>query len=277
MSYTPIVREQDLPPAGPHNANAQEREHLDFKSFAERAKGLEHAKDIAAFANSLGGTILVGVTEAHGMIAIPGVAGQTAEDVKDIYEHAALRCSPKARIDAVIIARAAGTPVVAVNIPPFADAVLGVPGVVSQNQNQTEAPHSWRYPVRRATQTDFLSPEQLPMYMNPATRRAFVRLSAIPADDPVRVDSVHHTGGSPQGLLAVTRTPTPIYVRSVSLESNALELEKRTASGTAFCRVPLIDVVDVWEYEAGKWAIRLAGQLEAPTNNTTFTYRLGLL
>lgn len=275
MNYTPIVREQDLPRPGPLSAAAQEREHLDFKVFADQTKGLEHAKDIAAFANSLGGTILVGVTDTNGTLAIPGVAGQTATQVKDIYEHAALKCSPKARVDAVIIQLTAGGAVVAVNVPPFPEAVLGVPGVVSVGGTHTEAPNSWRYPVRRATQTDFLTPEQLPMYMNPAIRRAFVRLSALSTTAPVRVDSIHHVGASASGPTTVVPVLGMLYVNSVSLEANALELG-RGRPPSATCRVPLMDVVDVWEHAAGSWAIRLSGQLDAPSQAPTLAYKLGL-
>lgn len=196
MSYKPIVLRGDLPPTGPMHANAQEREHLDFKVFSDPKKGLEHAKDIAAFANALGGTILVGVSDDNGFIAVPGVltARQTAVQVKDLYEHAALRCSPKLSIDAVIVALSDGGAVVAVNVPPFTSSVVGVPGVVSTAGTETDAPNSWRYPIRRATQTDFLAPEQISMYMNPETRGSFVRLAAIPHNARVRVDSVHHVG-----------------------------------------------------------------------------------
>jgi hypothetical protein len=270
MKYTPIVREQDLPTPGPLHATAQEREHLDFKSFASKTKGIEHAKDIAAFANSLGGTILVGVTETTGTLAIPGVAGQTATEVKDIYEHAALKCSPKARIDAVIIRTSTGVDVVAINVPPSPDAVLGVPGVASE----AEAPNSWRYPIRRATQTDFLTPEQLSLHMNPTIRRVFVRLSAIPTTAPVRVDSVHYSNGQYFGTKIFAGAAVELFIKSVSLETNALELERQQPSSKT-CRVPLMDVVDVWEHMPDSWAIRLCGQLDAPAQIATLTYRLG--
>ena len=60
MPYRPLTEPDDLPPEGPLSNVAREKHDLEFKSEADRTSPWEHAKDIAAFANSLGGTILVG-------------------------------------------------------------------------------------------------------------------------------------------------------------------------------------------------------------------------
>lgn len=54
-SYARIETAEQLPGPGTQTALLRERSDLDFKSFVEPKNMVEHAKDIAAFANALGG------------------------------------------------------------------------------------------------------------------------------------------------------------------------------------------------------------------------------
>jgi predicted HTH transcriptional regulator len=68
MTYSRIGTANDLPPAGPLNNRSREKSDLDFKTFVEQAKSWENAKDVAAFANALGGVLLIGADDSTGLL-----------------------------------------------------------------------------------------------------------------------------------------------------------------------------------------------------------------
>ncbi|HKY38630.1 MAG TPA: ATP-binding protein [Polyangiaceae bacterium] len=202
MAYVPLSELHALPPEGPLSNEARERQDLDFKSVADVATPWEHAKDVAAFANSLGGTILVGASNTD-RVTLHGLRAQTAREVMDIYENAAMQCSPTVPVDPVPITLPSGSVVVAVNVAPYPDALVAAPAAVKSKPadggkpKQERVENSWRFPVRRASQTHYLKPEELPLYMNPQARRAYIRLAAIPP----------HREGFLDGLSAHTYCP----------------------------------------------------------------------
>lgn len=74
MTYGRITEPTQLPPDGPFSVRAREKHDIDFKRFADDAQPWEHAKDIAAFANALGGVIVVGAdAETEAVLAYPGL------------------------------------------------------------------------------------------------------------------------------------------------------------------------------------------------------------
>src|SRR5258708_6219854 len=93
---------------------------LDFKGAADPAEWWELAKDIAAFANHVGGTILVGAAEqADGTAVFPGVAEPMAKDLAREYENAAKdKCKPRPLISIDAIQLASDKVVVAINVEP---------------------------------------------------------------------------------------------------------------------------------------------------------------
>src|SRR5690242_16146701 len=103
MTYARIENIADLPPEGPLSERAREKSDLDFKQYTDPAKMWEHSKDIAAFANALGGVLLIGADDASGQLLYRGIAGQTVKDIQAIYEGAAQRCSPSPIVDVVPI------------------------------------------------------------------------------------------------------------------------------------------------------------------------------
>lgn len=123
MLYRPLTEPEDLPLEGPLSNEAREKHDLEFKSEADRSTPWEHAKDIAGFANALGGTILVGASNKD-EVHLHGLRKQTAREVMDIYEAAAMKCSPVVPIDPVPIILASGVTVVAVNVPPYPEALV---------------------------------------------------------------------------------------------------------------------------------------------------------
>src|SRR5262245_60071204 len=89
----PIITPDDLPPRG----TSGERADLDFKRVVSRtghADDIELAKDIAALANTVGGTILVGADASNSRLqSYCGVPSGKAAEIGEWYEKAAAdRC-----------------------------------------------------------------------------------------------------------------------------------------------------------------------------------------
>src|SRR5947209_3105685 len=83
---------------------------LDFKLEAETTDAFQRAKDVAAFANHLGGTLLVGAKEANGVVAayVP-LTFAVATQVQDGFSQAvSQRCSPRPLIDFARVPSGAG-------------------------------------------------------------------------------------------------------------------------------------------------------------------------
>src|ERR1700690_2040103 len=173
MTYRPLTELHDLPPEEPLSNASREKQDLEFKSEADRATPWEHAKDIAALANSLGGTIIVGASNKE-RVSLHGLRRQTAQEVMEIYESAAMMCSPVIPIDVVPITLSSGASVVAVNVPAYPDTLVGAPGAAKirhrepnvlpdggklpRKPTHMKAENSWRFPIRRASQTHFVTP-----------------------------------------------------------------------------------------------------------------------
>lgn len=245
MTYGRIEREDQLPPAGPVDHRSREKLDIDFKRFADKAKISEHAKDLAAFANSVGGTLLVGADNESNptLLNYPGIRGQTAAEVRSIYEQAGMLCSPTLIVDTIPIS-AGGVQLVAVNVDPFIDQLVGAP-----------APNDgWRFPVRRASQTDFVTPENIPMYIHRQARRSYLLLTSIPVTE--RRDVTIYFPRVANGMTGALDTSHQLLtLESVPQDRNHIVLR----DGTRQVRVPLADIVDVWAPADGSWAIKVSG------------------
>ena len=213
----------------------------------------EVAKDIVAFANALGGVILVGADEDRKR----GVLGQyrplndvEAKATRDACGDAVdAYCSPKPVFDAFNVPHAQGV-IVAVNVWPFPGQAVGVRtkpkdlGV----EDQTEAT-AFAFPVRSGADTIYLTPEQLPMLMLPELRRVVALLEAIPKESTV----AYNTRGS--------RTEETRY-KFIGIDEarNVVTLVSEPA-GARFA-MPLDFVRSVWKDEAGLWHVTVLPMLQ---------------
>lgn len=165
----PITMASELPVVG----TAYETSELDFKRQVDPTNLLELAKDIAAFANYFGGTILVGMEEGNdGLLEahhpLPSVF---AGKVVTAYETAAREfLSPRPRVQAARITIDGGE-CIAVNIEPYLDGVVAA-------RADADNPHVWRFPIRIGKECKWLTPEEVAQ-MTPQTRKAIVMLSRI--------------------------------------------------------------------------------------------------
>src|SRR5260221_8145127 len=132
-----ITREDQLPHLGPI------RETLHFDMKAIRGAGQldkEMAKDVAAFANTEGGVVLVGAEEKErALVAYTPVLRDEAHAIVDSYLRAIrVHCSPSPVIDPRILNKDDGC-VVAINVTAYSAPPVGV--------NSEKSKYAWTFPV----------------------------------------------------------------------------------------------------------------------------------
>jgi hypothetical protein len=181
--FEPILESHQLPPVG----DGYERAVLDLKGRGGVAHSFHMAKDVAAFANHLGGTLLIGAKEEAGRVGeydplneetTNGVQKKFSEAVRD-------RCSPRPLVDFARLARDGGF-VLAVNVWPYVGQVVGV-RVKADKAADAFGDQAYVFPVRVGVDATYLYPEQLPMFMTPEVRRAAILLNSVPKDYAVTV------------------------------------------------------------------------------------------
>lgn len=245
---------------------------LDFKA-EHTTNTAEHAKDMAAFANVLGGTILVGVAEkadSYERRLLPLADAQQA--ARDYEDAARDLLAPTPFVDAVVVRFPADTTraLVAINVEPFPGQLVGA------KLPNTQA---WRFPIRAAGRhTAFLDPVHMMIHSNPKTRKAAILLGSIPP-----------TERKPMLVQVMERYEMEIEANGEEvLDGELLEVDpaKNTVSLSAFLRdrseivrvlVPLEDVEAVWK-SVGGWSVRLNGALVFRRNaegRRTYQYMSG--
>jgi len=175
-----ITRDSGLPSLGSTETNT-----LDFKARYKRASGppfdtFEMAKDVAALANAMGGTLLVGAQEDETGGVLKAYLPLTESDAKETttaFEQAVKdRCSPSPVVNIERIHHSNGY-LLAVNVAPFPGQAVGVQ--VKGDKANGWGDITWVFPLRVGTQTKPLRPEQLAMLMSPEYRRISILLGDI--------------------------------------------------------------------------------------------------
>jgi hypothetical protein len=241
-SYKPIVSVADLPQVG----QDIEHETLDFKARYDLAKPeIRHeiAKDLAMFANHLGGTVLVGAAEdrtSKRLHAWAPLSPQDAGLIQDAAEKALEHLSPRPLL-AVSRLPVDGGEVVALNVEPMIGGVVGV--------RQASHRDSYTFPIRRASQCAWLSPEVLPMYLLPELRRIVIMLERVRGHSNIEVLHWKLPPLPEDDLRAVPRPEQQerwgiahaCSLEYLSLEDNAASFKSKATSG----RVALDDIESV--------------------------------
>jgi hypothetical protein len=176
------MKPRPFPPIG----EAIERPVTDWKA-KPAAFVFERAKDVAAFANHLGGTLLIGACEEHGRVkAYVGMKPEEAGAVRDDYSKAvADRCMPRPTIDFEEYDDP-GDPakrIVAINVQPSLN-LVGVE-VSADKGKEGYGGAAYVFPVRIGIDACYLEPGQLAMFMTPKTRRIAVMMARIPPNAEV--------------------------------------------------------------------------------------------
>src|SRR6266851_2609399 len=99
----PILQETDLPVPG----STCERSDIDFKGMVDSSEALELAKDIAALANTVGGSVVIGAsTRGSQLLDYPGIAKKDAGKIPEAHEKAATdRCRPAPKVATYVVPR----------------------------------------------------------------------------------------------------------------------------------------------------------------------------
>ncbi len=267
MPFRPVITPTDLPTIGARREDL----NFDFKREILKATQEELAKDVAAFANASGGTILVGADENFSTNALSGwfpLSETDAAGVKTAYENAVRnRCSPPPVIDVQVIPWTAEKYVVAVNVWPYPLLPVGV----RVNPDKTVAGKKWDawiVFVRVGTGTKAFLPEQAAMLMIPTVRHALMLLDGIPSNRRA-------------GITTFFRMPQMVQDSQIRKRAHLDLLEVRPLENAAVFRgaqiqkpntykvpagifhVPLNEVEAVWSLQDGTWCLKLKGQIQA--------------
>lgn len=186
--FVPLTPPLGLPPLGA----AIERAVMDWKSV-DAGPPFHKAKDVAAFANHLGGTLLIGACEKDGQLdAYRGMSPAEAGAVRDAYSKAIKdKCQPHPTVDFEEYPAPddQAKRIVAVNVWPSL-LLVGVE-IAAHKPTEGYGGTSFVYPVRSGTDATYLEPSQIAMYMTPHVRRIAVLLSRVPKGTAIRIKEPH--------------------------------------------------------------------------------------
>lgn len=268
-----------FPLTGPDNLPQEGAKHedlrLDFKRTVDTSDSTELAKDIAAFANSSGGVILVGAAEGKNntLGKYQPMTQREAGEIKDAYALAVRdRCSPAPIHDAVLIPHDSGW-LVAVNVWPFPGQPVGVSRRESGRGDADSA--GWCFPMRTGTHAVFLKPEQLPMLMVPEPRRIAVLLDSIPSDRRTNICLVFQfqAGSSTARTDLDLEEVNPLANVAVFRVSQSQPEGRLKLPAAQLLHVPLDGIASVWRTEGGAWSVCLRGTISVLNNKPHYSPR----
>lgn len=235
-----------------------ERADLDFKTTIQLPTNpFELAKDVAALANGLGGSIVIGATTQGKFLCtgLPGIPVQDAIALSTDFERAAGdRCRPRAVLDCAVI-RLPSDPskaVLSVNVAASAVAPVGI------NLREKSDADAWKFPLRTTSQTVWLSPDQFGAFENMTARRSGALLASIPLGE--RQELTVRPERIPDALdESAVRMPALLgALVDVDFRGNVAQflLGEKEGDGRSDFRVPLDWVSTAWRDSArNRWIV----------------------
>jgi schlafen family protein len=256
--YVPILLWSDLPTD--MGVVVREGYAIDFKETVDPENRAEHAKDVAAFTNAYGGTIIVGAIERPDGVDYAGVPVDHGARVARGYELAVrdwLSPRPVVLVRELVCPTDSGRVVVAANVEPFLDQPVGA-CACGPDGRPLGPSGGWRFPIREGRDTIWLFAEQIAMRTNGATRRAALLLEAIPPKERGAVEMQCWFEPKP----SITPNVVSMAFDGVDVTANVAQFVATDHGHDNRIRVPLDDVEAVWQIRAGQWRVRVAGQLQ---------------
>jgi hypothetical protein len=224
---------------------------LDCKKEAATST-FEMAKDIAAFANHLGGTLLIGAIEQGEVLRqYHGVPSKiTGQVITDYQTAVANRCWPRPVIDPELYQHPSDSTknIIALNVQPSLDLVSV--SLKGDKAFEGYGGDAYVFPVRSGNLTRYLIPGQIAMFMTPQIRRVAVMIARIPSHATVNI--VEERINTFKG----TRTLQSHERRFVTLsEEDNLVTFLDAAPSEAAHHIPLDLIRSVYRDANGKWQI----------------------
>jgi len=260
--------------------NADEDYWIDFKGDANVVQWWELAKDVAAFANTFGGVLLVGVSQADDRaITVHGLPRQRIADIRTEYENTVRdKVSPKPMVTYEQIPIEDGREVLAVHVEPYIAGLVGSMFYSVNDNGKKETSNAWQFPIRQGAHNVALSPDQFPLYMEPRLRRTIVLLETVRREleactasgkaDQCRVRFWMHAIG-PMPMITGSIMRFEVDVPANTLRAEVVIAKDPPPIPLVAC-VPLDAVGRVWQRWAGVWQIHLDGSLIRNGNQLIF-------
>lgn len=234
MAYRPLFETSQLPPIGPLGEDL--RFDMKLKVAGQIGAEADLATDVAAFANTAGGVLLVGANEHPPNSGVLGayvpMNHAAAQEIGERLKRALALCSPKPIAEAKPIGLTDGSGyVVAINCDPY-----GAPPIGVAQHGQGGGEKWWAFPARRGRDTHNLRPEELATIMDPHLRRMALLLDRLPRPDlnRPRIARFHSASGAIASY----------FVLSVDAERSSLRLKSTQDPQEVI--IPLDTVRMVW-------------------------------
>jgi hypothetical protein len=250
-----------LPDQLPMPGSKVERASLDFKA-APTWDSFENAKDVAAFANAAGGTILIGAAARGELLASyrPFNSEDGLKTQRVVEQAVRDRCRPAPIFEVVHIPREAGV-VIAVNIWPFPGQPVGVE-IKSRDSSTRDRERTseglFLFPIRVGSHTKAITPDQLPMFMDPRLRRITICLQAAVNTD-IFLYSKYTSHGNDSIWFEVWR------LKEVDLLGNAITVAREGSDGGEIRVAVPLDGIDAAYRSGDKWQVLLRGKISSVT------------
>ena len=247
----PILNESDLPPLN----SACERPDVDAKAEVNTADTFELAKDVAALANGRGGNLIIGMFTKGSVFAgrRPLLAAR-AREVQDAYEKTVRdHCRPAPFVAPHHIIVDGGVILVVF----VAASALGVVGVsLRANSEKTHSADGWVFPIRAASHTRPLAPDQFATIEDVSARLAFSRLRTIPPEGWKVVDvwANEVDGGSTHYFAPHAGSLDAIDEEGNSVQFTVAVGQMKTPRPLS---IPAEWVDSVWKTQEGRWQVAL--------------------
>lgn len=197
----------------------------------------ELAKDVAAFANAAGGTIVVGLVEDTQSGVVRKVRSVTSAEAADLEKAlrsaVSRRCRPSPLYDVDRPAHEGATLFV-VEVAPAFGSLIGVL-VASDATKASYAGDAYAFPVRSGTGTLYLAPERFPVMIDAKVRRAAQMFLQIKAGD-----IVEHVN------LEQNRGRFTLTFHAVDEGANAVLFDQGESARVRFIGVPLDGINHIW-------------------------------
>lgn len=271
-------------------ATAHEKTILDLKQQYDLTKPdtkFEIAKDLAAFANAFGGTVLVGAVEGtdtagrkNGRCVAFLTISNSGPLIKQVTDSARDHCRPPIVVApeeirltpaeaGVVLRRPHPDPVtlLAINISPLFSGPAGVFAIASDGKSK--ASDAFRFPVRIGEGTTLLMPEELAFHMNSHERRILLSLQQVGTGCDVLVWS---KALRPEQL----KQSRAFKLKAVDPELQIAVLQPLDGPNKlTTAHVPLTFMRAVWRDASGAWQLDVDGSVCDTQSNIPFVPRGG--